>query len=85
MAQNKKKNSVHLTLYLRNCISYDFVYICKKMLSEAIFFIFFKILIFRVLTEVKRQKMTQNDQFQSVTLYISGTVDHIIKVFGTQV
>ena len=55
------------------------------MLSEATFFIFFKILIFRVLTEVKRQKMTQNDQFQSVMLYISGTVDHIIKVFGTQV
>ena len=29
--------------------------------------------------------MTYNYQFQSVTLYISGTVDHIIKRFGTEV
>ena len=34
---------------------------------------------------VKGQKLTQNYQFQSVTLYISGTVDHIIKIFGRQV
>ena len=29
--------------------------------------------------------MTYNYQFQSVTPYISGTVDHIIKRFGTEV
>ena len=28
--------------------------------------------------------MSHNDQFESVTLYISGTVNHI-KIFGTQV
>ena len=44
--------------------------------------------IFRKLGEgmwrKKGKKMTYNYQFQSVTLYISGTVDHIIKSFGTQ-
>ena len=32
---------------------------------------------------LKRQKMTQNYQFQSFMLNISGTVDQIIKIFGT--
>ena len=32
----------------------------------------------------KRQKMTQNYQFQSITLYISKIVDHIIKIFDIQ-
>ena len=41
MAQMTKKNSVYLTLYLRNGTSYD----CD---SPAIFFHFFKILIFGV-------------------------------------
>ena len=31
---------------------------------------------------VKGQKAIHNYQFQSVTLYISGTVDHILKSFG---
>ena len=52
------------------------------MISPEIFFRFFKILIFWVFRGVKGQKMTLNYQFQSVTLYvtlyISGTVDHII-------
>ena len=34
---------------------------------------------------VKGQKLTHDYQFQFVTLYISRTVDHIIKIFGTQV
>ena len=34
---------------------------------------------------LKMQKMTHNYQFQSVTLYISRTVDHMIKIFGKQV
>ena len=48
------------------------------MISPEIFFRFFKILIFWVFRGVKGQKMTLNYQFQSVTLYISGTVDHIV-------
>ena len=34
---------------------------------------------------VKGQKMTCNYQFQAVTLYILRTVDHIMKIVGTQV
>ena len=33
----------------------------------------------------KRGKMTHNYQFQYATLYISGIIDHIMKIFGTQV
>ena len=53
---------------------------------SSIFFHFFKILIFWVFrgTGVKGQKMTHYYQFQSVTLYISRTVDHIIKIFCSQ-
>ena len=49
------------------------------------FFHFFEILIFWVFRRegVKGQKMTHNHQFQSISLYISTTVDHIIKIFGT--
>ena len=50
------------------------------IISPGLFFFFlhfFKILIF----QVKGQKMAHNYQFQSVTLYISGTVDHIIQDF----
>ena len=34
---------------------------------------------------VKGQKMAHSYQFQFVTLYISGTADHIIMIFGIQV
>ena len=33
---------------------------------------------------LKKQRKTHYYQFQSVTLYISKTVDHIIKIFGTE-
>ena len=29
---------------------------------------------------LKGKKMTENDQFQSALLYISGTVDHVIEI-----
>ena len=68
------------------------VYICKMMISPAIFFIFSKFWFFRFLGSrvvgkgsVKGGKTTYNYRFQSVTLHISGIVDHIIKIFGTQV
>ena len=54
------------------------------------FFHFFKILIFWIFRwgeggRVKGEKMTHNYQFHSVTLYISRTVDHMIKIVSTQV
>ena len=33
----------------------------------------------------KRTKNDLNDQFESATLFISGTVDHIMEIFGAQV
>ena len=55
------------TLYCRSHISYDLhlLYTCmyKRIISPGIFFIFFKILIFRIIREeVKGLKMAQNDK-----------------------
>ena len=82
------KNSVSLTPYLRNCTSYDcgFWYTCVKSwyLLQFFFFIFSKFWFFWFLGgEGKGQKITHNYQFQSVTFYISITVDHIMKIVGT--
>ena len=46
-------------------------------------FSFFQNFDFWVFRGVKGQRMTQNYQFQTVTLCKSGTVDHIIKIFVT--
>ena len=82
------KDFVCLTLLLRNHTSYDcgFWYRCEKDDISSNFFCFFKIVIFWVFRwgGGKRVRMTNNYQFQSVTLYITRTVDHIIKIFGTQ-
>ena len=68
----------------RNHASYDHDFWYKIIISQAMIF-----WIFRKLGEgmwrKNGKKMTYNYQFQSVTLYISGIVDHIIKIFGTQV
>ena len=56
---------------------------CKILIYPGAFFHFLKIWIFLVFRRVKGQKTTQNYQFHTVTLCISGTVDHIIKIFVT--
>ena len=49
-------------------------------------FHFFKILIFGVVRGVKVQKMVQNDKkILSVMLHISGTIHHIIVMYGSHV
>ena len=81
------KKLVCLTLHLRNHTSCD----CGDDMFSFISF-FFLILIVWVSRKggggggggKKGKKMTHNYQFQSVTLSISGTVDHIIKIFSTQ-
>ena len=83
MAQNEKKfclfHSVSQELYF--ILLWFLVHLCKMIFS------FFEILIFLVFRgrKVKGQKMTHNYQFQSVTLYISRTVDHIMNIIGTLV
>ena len=56
---------------------------CKLMTSPDAFLIFSKLCFFQAVSGVKAQKMTQNDKILSVTLRISGTVPHVIVVFGT--
>ena len=58
------------------------VHICKMIVSLGVFY-FFKILILQIVSGVKEQKMTQNDRKLSVSLRISGTVRHMILIFGT--
>ena len=77
-------HSVSQELYL----IYDcgFWYTCVKWWYLQQLFSFLKNANFWVFRgRVKRQKMTRYDQFQSVTFYISRTLDHIIKIFSTQV
>ena len=80
MAQNDKKN-----MFVSLCISGTVPHcgFCVKWYLWQ-FFRFFKILIFLVFKGVEGQKITHNYQYQSVTLYISRTVDHIIKIFRAQ-
>ena len=81
------KHFVCLTSYLRNHISYDcdLWYTCVKWWYLQHFFSFFQNFDFWVfmagaLGGGERGKMTSHYQFQSVLLYISVTVDHIIEI-----
>ena len=74
------KSSVCPTPYLRNHTSWLWflVHVCKMMISPVGFFIFLNF-YFWGFQVVKRAK---NDLqfFQCVLLYVSGAVDHIIKI-----
>ena len=48
-------------------------------------FHFFKILIFRVVRRVKGQKVVQNDKKFCLLHSISGTIHHMIFIYGTHV
>ena len=74
MVQNDKKfylaqSWLMLTTVL--ILLWFLVHVFKTMKSSASFFIF-RILIFFIFRGIKGQKMTQNYQFQSATLSISG-------------
>ena len=64
---------------------------CKMIISSGVFFHFFKnlilhlfqIVIFGVNSGVKGQKMAQNDQKLCVVFRISGSIHHMIVIFGT--
>ena len=62
--RKKKNNYIRHTLYLRNSLAYDhdLWYTCVKWWFS--FFIFFLILIFRTVSEVKGQKIAQNEKQQ---------------------
>ena len=68
-----------LTPNLRNCTScvkWWYLQQFFSLLQNSFFFVGFT-------GGVKEKKMTHTYQFQSVTLYISETVDHIIKISDT--
>ena len=46
---------------------------------------FFQTLIFGVNSGVKGQKVIQNDKKLSVALHISGSIHHMIMIFGAHV
>ena len=56
----------------------------SKMIQSPRFFHFFKVLIFCVYN-VKVQKTVQNDKILSVALQISGTIHHMIIIYGAHV
>ena len=62
------------------------VHMYKKIISQGLFYIFLKILIFQVVRGLKGQIMVQNDKkILSVALGISAIIHHMIIVYGTPV
>ena len=86
MAQNNKIFCLSHSISQDLCLVWLWflVHMCK-MRSPASFLSFSKFWFFRGGFCGGWQKIIHNYQFQSFTLNISRTVDHIIKVFGTQV
>ena len=82
----KNKNDICHFPYFRNSIAYDdhFWYRCVKWWYLQIFFHFFKILIFLFVRGLKGQKNSLKWQnIISGMLYISGTMHHMIVIYGT--
>ena len=87
MIQNGKIFSV--TLHISGTIHYMIfisgTHVSDYNISSRVFH-FFKILIFQVVRRVKGQKMAQNDKkLCPLCLYISGTIHHMIFIYGTHV
>ena len=78
--------SVLPTGHLLCTISQLLVHMCKMMMSGRfcfLFFHFFKILIFQIVTGVIGQKMVENrTKFCLMTLHISGTIHDMIVIYS---
>ena len=90
--KNDPKWPVCGTLYFRNHISYGlhlwYTCVYKRIISPGIFFIFLKKFNFRIIREWDGGgKRTNNgpkwQKILSVSLCISGTLHHMILIFGT--
>ena len=54
------------------------------MISPGFFLQFFEIFIFWAVSSVKGQKMAQDDKkILSVALHVSGTMYHMVVIYGT--
>ena len=60
------------------------VHLCKMKISPDVFFHFFKSVSFWVVRVLKQQKLAQNDK-NSVTRHVSGTILHMIFIYDTHV
>ena len=59
------------------------VHMYKKIISQGLFYIFFKILTFQVVRWVTVKIMVQNVKTLSAVLDISGTIHRITAIYGT--
>ena len=67
-----KNGYIRHVLYLRNSIwSWFLVHLCKMVISPSVFFNFFKILFFGIVTGVKWQKIAQNHNKLCLSRFIS--------------
>ena len=85
-----QKNSVCTTPFLRNHTWYGCHFWCRcincQMISPDLFFYFFKILVLRVVKEVKGKKIFQNDKniICPALLYLWKVIHHRIVIYGTR-
>ena len=86
MVQNDKKLCLLCSISLEPYIIWlsFMVQMCKMIISPGVFFNV-KILVFQVVKGLKGQKMSLNDENFSLAPYISGTIYHIIFIYGTHV
>ena len=90
VAQNKNKNDICYTPYLRNSIAHDHDFWFTRVkwwYLQDFFFQFFKMLIFHVVRGVKGQKTVQNDKIFCLSYFISQEpyIHHMIVIYGTLV
>ena len=60
------------------------VQMCKMIISPGVFFFYFSKIFINWAVRVKRKNAPQMMTKNIVTLHISGTIHHIIVIFGTQ-
>ena len=87
MAQHYKKLCPSC-LYISGTIHHMIFFYVTHVLKDnipCVFVHFFQILIFGVNSWVKGQKMAQNDEKLSVALHTSGSIHHMIVIFGSHV
>ena len=85
VAQSKNNNYIRHTPCLRNSIAYDqgFWYNCVKLWYLQAFFPFFPFSFFGLLGRKRAKNGPRWKKFMSVTVHISGTIHHMILIYGT--
>ena len=61
------------------------VHMCKMIISLGVFFIFAKFLFFGLVGGKSAKSGPKSQNVLSITLHISGTIHHMIVIYGTPV